>query len=234
VRPEPVADGVELRRGGRQADAADREQQDQPGEPGGAGAPVQRAQGARALRRRGRVPARAEHGHRHAEREPQERARDGVRPRVRRRVAEGQRAQRQRGHAEQGQRGELRADLEAHGPAVQELRGRERVEREQDVELHLDAQAPRGGDAAPEVLQRRVLQEEVVDVPVAEDVAAEAGPDRQHGERQPVRRDDAQHAAARVAQHARRGAALEARSDERAIEQEARDHEEQRDADVEA
>ena len=103
----------------------------------------------------------------------------------------------------------------------------QRPQRQRDVERRLDGQRPRRADAAQRRGQPRVLQEPVVDPPVAGEDAAE--PDRrgQDGQRQPVGGDDAQHAPARVVADPRRRAAREARGQERAVEQEARDHEEE-------
>ena len=107
-------------------------------------------------------------------------------------------------------------------------------DRQEGVEGHLDAERPRLPDAPVDRgdvvdLQEAVVGDDAVD---AEHLALEPQPHGDHGQRDPIGRDDAQGAADRVAAQARRRPALRAPRHERAVEQEARDHEEDRHADV--
>ena len=117
--------------------------------------------------------------------------------------------------------------------AAEQARAGERPQRQHEVEGHLDAQRPRGPDAAEHGLDAEVLDEAEVAPPVA--VEHRDPSERTHDEeREPERRDDPQQAPAQVAPGPRGGAAVEAGGDERAVEQEARQDEEQRDTGVEA
>ena len=108
------------------------------------------------------------------------------------------------------------------------------VDGERRVERDLDAQRPGRSDPlqhGPVVVD---LHEPVIDPPVVGEDAAQAGIDGQHGQRQPVGREDPQQAPAGVVAQAARGRPQQASGHERAVEQEARDHEEQRHPDVQA
>ena len=140
---------------------------------------------------------------------------------------EGDRAPSDREERDRQQRGDLDAHHRAGRAPALHAGHEQRPQRQRDVEGGLDGQRPRRADAAQRRGQPRVLQEPVVDPPVAGEDAAQPDGRGQHGEREPVGGHDAQHAPARVVADARRRAAREARGQERAVEQEARDHEEE-------
>ena len=110
------------------------------------------------------------------------------------------------------------------------------VERQQHVERGLDGQAPGHADARDDRLLAPALQQPPVDPPlVAEDPRRVGGveqAEREHGH--PVRGQDAQGPAPRVAPHLHRRAPVQPGAHERPVEQERGQHEEDRDAAVQA
>ena len=84
----------------------------------------------------------------------------------------------------------------------------------------------RPGSRRPNVSRVVGLQEQVVAPPVGAEHAGDARVDRKQGQRDPVGRQDAQRAPARVAQRRGGGRARRPRRDPRPVEQEARDGEE--------
>ena len=134
----------------------------------------------------------------------------------------------QRGGRHQRQEGELGDDLPAARQAADRAGHQHRVERQQQVEGDLDAQRPRRGDALQHVVVAVDLAEAVEQPEVAGEHARDAGVDRQHGQRQPVGGHDPQDPPAQVARQRRPAGAVQPRGDERAVEQEARDREEDR------
>jgi hypothetical protein len=118
------------------------------------------------------------------------------------------------------------------------------VERQEDVEAHLDHERPRLRDAAERAPDPLPVDHDVAGVVEVheEEVREQAAttgdrqvhPDEQRnaGERNPVRRIDAQEAVPRVGAHIARRPVGECRGDHRPVQQEARDEEEDLHADV--
>ena len=109
-----------------------------------------------------------------------------------------------------------------------------RPQRQERVEGDLHAQRPGLHEPAGERVGRVDLAEAVVgDDPAQREHARQREGDRRDGQCEPVRGHDPQRPPARVAPDARQLAIVEPREQERAVEHEARDHEEDRDADLE-
>ena len=120
----------------------------------------------------------------------------------------------------------------------------EREQREHQVEDELGREAPRlrdrvvalvtGPAAQRDVLAREREQQEVVEERVLRAAEKLTEEHDTRGEREPVPGDDAEHAPSQIGADAHRRLGVELAGHERPEQQEARDHEEHRDADVHA
>ncbi len=136
------------------------------------------------------------------------------------------------------------ADLHRVRPPRTEADEPERDQREHQVEDELGGEAPRlrdrvvalvaGPAAQGDVLAREREQQEVVEERVLHATEELTEEHDAHGEREPVAGNDAQHAPPQVGADADRRLGVELAGHERPEQQEARDHEEHRDADVHA
>ena len=210
---------------------------DEQGEQGGGGDPCEQRLPA-AQKARSRVAPRlvernARHGEAHADGEPVERAGQDPGGQIERRSSpQRPGTERDRAEVEQRQQHKLASDPGPDRRASGHARHQHREHGEHEIEGHLRGERPGGADSLEVGLGGVDLQKAVVDPPVPGEHAGEAGPDRQQRECRPVGRHDPEQAPADVSAGAHRRPEPPAGGEEGAVEQEARDHEEDRHAHV--
>jgi hypothetical protein len=115
-------------------------------------------------------------------------------------------------HAEEG---ELHPHRALHAQAARQTTCENRVERQREVERHLNAEAPGNPDAADQGVERIPAEEEVVPPPVVGEDAGQTRIDREQGECEPIRGDDPQGSAAQISPERRLRHAVHLRVDKR-------------------